>query len=276
MAASMCRLRRLQAAESDTRATGAHRVRMHCGPPRGLITWIPAAARRHVLNPLDVVRELLRKNSDIVAISTRRVHQAPLFQERLPNGVGTNVISKALEIRKSTGLSFMDGLNLALIQLGVDDEAIVANIAFQNANEERTWTPSEAILSNGFDRTPSDSPLAMHVLSSAVRLSDGSIKHLALMDFHIPASPVAQRLVRNVCRHLGRGGWLLESGRSYHYYDESILSVQNMYSFLGRGLMFAPITDRGWIAHQIVDGECCLRTSSHPSKIGTPVVVAKL
>jgi hypothetical protein len=227
------------------------------------------------LNPLDVVREVLRRNTGIVAISTRRIRPAPLFQDRLPDGTGTTVISRALEIRRSTGLSFMDGVNLALAQLGVDDATIVANIAFQNANDKPSWTPTEAILSDGFIDAQPDSSSEMHVLSSGVRLSDGSIGHLPLMDFHISAAPAAQRLVAHICRQLMPAGWLLESGRSYHYYGDAILSVQQMYSFLGRGLMFSPITDRAWIAHQIVDGECCLRTGSHPSKVGTPFVVAK-
>ena len=166
----------------------------------------------------------------------------------------------------------MDGFNLALIEAGISDEDVVKKILFQNRNEVISWTSAATVMADGFQDRP-ESATDFHVVSSEVRLNDGSSGHLAMLDFHVPASPSALAQAVQIGRAIGSAGWILESGHSYHYYGKSLLAPRELVEFLGRALMFAPITDRGWIAHQLVAGACSLRTGAHPSKVGVPVVV---
>jgi hypothetical protein len=207
------------------------------------------------------------------AFSTRSIRTPALFQARLPTDHDAALVSAALDIKAQNGLPFMDAINLALIRGARYDDAILHNIAFQNHAESSTWHP----ISHSSSLSPvftDDDQAAMTALASEVRLRSGDTRHLAMLDFQVPASDEVLDLVRSAAFCIGGPGWVLASGRSYHYYGRELLTFSEMCAFLGRGLLFAPITDRAWVAHQLVDGACCLRIGGHPTKAGTPTVVA--
>ncbi len=69
------------------------------------------------------------------------------------------------------------------------------------------------------------------------------------------------------------GGFLLQSGESYHFYGKGLLDDRALVRFLGQALLLAPVIDRAWIAHQLIEGASALRISKKPSGSGEPVVV---
>jgi hypothetical protein len=102
-------------------------------------------------------------------------------------------------------------------------------------------------------------------------------RHLQMLDFRLPVEPAGQRLVEAAVEAMGLHGWLLSSGRSYHFLgDRTLTSLQALMDFLGRALLFAPIVDGRWVAHQMIEGQCALRVSSGNTQQIVPAVVAQV
>jgi hypothetical protein len=72
-------------------------------------------------------------------------------------------------------------------------------------------------------------------------------------------------------------GWILNSGKSYHFIGGSLIDEKSMSRFLSTALLYVPFTDKNWIAHQIFEGASALRLFDNPrTGNGTPVVVKRL
>lgn len=55
-----------------------------------------------------------------------------------------------------------------------------------------------------------------------------------------------------------------------------ILTQPEFEKFLGTALLLAPIVDRAYIAHQLIEGRCALRLTPGGGKSQVPTVVAVL
>jgi hypothetical protein len=111
---------------------------------------------------------------------------------------------------------------------------------------------------------------------SKVSLGGGETGHIPMMDFMAPPSSKNQEVLTRLLRELHYGrGWLLESGRSYHYYGDQILTAEEWKVFLGKCLLMSGYVDDRYIGHQLVDGHCVLRLSAGKLKVSLPRVVAE-
>jgi hypothetical protein len=117
-------------------------------------------------------------------------------------------------------------------------------------------------------------PRHMLALSSAIEMRGGARKHIPMLDFGIQSSSSALRVVLAVIGQLGLDGAVLNSGSSFHFYGNKLLSDDELTRFLGRALLYSPIVDRRWIAHQLIEGGCALRISRSTSSGLVPRVVA--
>ena len=114
----------------------------------------------------------------------------------------------------------------------------------------------------------------MLVLNSRVALEGGESKHIPMLDFHFPVSRANEEVALFIIRNLDvMGGYLLDSGKSYHFYGKSLLTDDELPVFLGRALQFCPIIDRAWVAHQLIERSCGLRISQKPDGGQVPVLV---
>ncbi len=112
---------------------------------------------------------------------------------------------------------------------------------------------------------------------SKVGLVSGESAHIPMMDFMCAPSTTNLEVLVHLLRDLRQGrGFLLESGRSYHYYAFQLLTEEEWSIFLGKCLLMSSYTDDRYIGHQLVDGHCVLRLSSGKSKASVPTVVAEL
>jgi hypothetical protein len=114
-----------------------------------------------------------------------------------------------------------------------------------------------------------------HVLtiSSEVTLNDLTLAHVPMLDFRISPSQEGLSVVSAVLDELGIGGIVLNSGRSYHFYGQALLPAEQLRCFLGKALLFTPIIDYRWIAHQLIEGACALRISPGTSGQDIPRAV---
>ena len=115
-------------------------------------------------------------------------------------------------------------------------------------------------------------PVGHHLsFSSKIELGEGETKQLPLLDFHCPESIENDRLVSEVCKQLYQDRILVfSSGESYHGFGLNLLDQHGSLEFLTHSLLFAPIVDARYIAHQLLEGACALRLNNSTEKPNRP------
>src|SRR5262249_21914021 len=97
---------------------------------------------------------------------------------------------------------------------------------------------------------------------SRVEVKTGELRHIPMIDFHCPATGDNNELVLAAIDTLEVGpGFLIESGKSYHFLGLELLSENALPQFLGKLLLLSPTIDRAWVAHQLIESACALRVS---------------
>lgn len=113
--------------------------------------------------------------------------------------------------------------------------------------------------------------------SRCISADAGWERHLQMLDFRLPVEPASQRVIEATLRTMGLQGWLLSSGRSYHFLGAQVMSSpQSLMAFLGRAMLYAPIVDGRWVAHQMIEGQCALRISSGNADQIVPILIAQV
>jgi hypothetical protein len=175
--------------------------------------------------------------------------------------------------------SFWDAVILSCFGSGVAARSILEKALFHNSPPSRIVSVRKSDWShkhlNHIMREVEAGQIL--VVSSRVALSDGSYSHVPMIDFHCPVSPANQEMSTQVASllHPG-GGYLLDSGKSYHFYGKSLVAEPELSASLGRSLLLSPIIDRAWVAHQLIEGACGLRISPKPESETIPTVIAEL
>jgi hypothetical protein len=229
-------------------------------------------------NTLEVIQTIVAANPLIDALFIHRFLAPPPFDKRLHElPQAKPLFDEALRIRQLWGVPFPDALNVALLHTQAYSPEIVRAVAYHHdmGLPHRVSRDEVVTLSGQGDASPSNQLIA---LSSRVGMVGRPDLHLQLLDFHIQPSAEASRLALAVLVAIkAQRGWLLDSGRSYHFISEALVDSVALQSFLARAMLFAPITDRNWIAHQLIEGRAALRIFGNPrTGAGQPVVVARV
>src|SRR5260370_6250668 len=94
-------------------------------------------------------------------------------------------------------------------------------------------------------------------IASDVRLRGGTMGHIPMMDFMCPPSYENQQALSGLLRELNHGrGFLLASGRTYHYYGLQILDNSQWHVFLGKRRRVSGFGDDRESGHQVGVGHC--------------------
>jgi len=156
-------------------------------------------------------------------------------------------------------------------------DAAAEHVSFRGRERILPWASA---VSGELGRLCSEftTPLGSNLtLLSEVICDDGSSRHLPMIDFHASASIPNLVIVEAVAKKLfPRGAILLESGESYHAYGKELLSEKEFRHFLGSAMLFVPIVDRAYVAHQCIEGRCALRLTQGGGKSRVPKVVRVL
>ena len=223
---------------------------------------------------------LLLRRPEIIELALFTPAPVPPAQERIPaNPERQRIIDSGLETRQRCGLPFWDAVLLSTFGQGRVGFPIIEKALFHNPPTGDMLTVrssdwSEAYL-NSIMRNVT--PGRSLVLSSLAKLNTGESRHIPFVDFHCPSSALNEDLCSHASSLLDPGGgYLLESGRSYHFYGKSLLTASELPSFLGRALLLSPVVDRAWVAHQLIEGACGLRISEKFANGKAPIVVRDL
>lgn len=208
------------------------------------------------MNSFEVLRSILELNKNIKRLKFIRFEDYELIQDRIDTtGELSTIFKKALEIRATTGFPFWDCFNVSLFNSPLNDFEFLSEVKFHNSASKEIDIESNKVIS-WEDNFLVEEYLT---LNSKVKLDRDFDAHIPLLDFHIPPSVSNQLLCENVIKHLKLSGYLLDSGKSYHFYGSEICTQKELLGILAKALLFSPILDKAWIAHQLIEESCCLR-----------------
>ncbi|WP_285790631.1 hypothetical protein [Micromonospora sp. NBRC 101691] len=191
------------------------------------------------------------------------------------------VIQASLRLRSDHGVPFWDAMMLNSLSQPEDVRSILLDACGLHQ------PMSAAVAQHRISVTDLDSPTlrsilttakegSISVFSSRLVMPDGTENHLPLLDFRLPVSATSSAIIEDVVRRLELQGIVLESGNSYHFYGRRLLSPKELRELLGRAILYAPIVDYRWIAHQLVEGACALRISRGKSFSYSPRVLLEV
>lgn len=218
-------------------------------------------------NITDALASMLSVIGDVKTITVAEISAAPRMQSRLARPRAAEALLDIVDKeRASNNLPFWDAVLLALSyeSPSVRDDVLTAALFHQRTAEtpNRESLPVDPSLSRMLAaRAAQIRTGRILVASSLVELTSGTRWHVPMLDFRVPPTPANQIFVCELVRHLGLGGWILESGRSYHFYGATLVDTEQFRAFLGRALLFQPVVDARWVAHQLVEGAAALRIS---------------
>ena len=230
---------------------------------------------------LNLLEELAGDLPAGAAMSFATVDFAPLIEARGRLAPAEDVaVATGLHLRETLRLPFWEGVLLAAStgECTAGGGLLDAAAFHQAIGSRRTWLPVREVEVARLDVMCAEAQQGgrMLAVTSAVRLPDGAIQHLPMMDFHLAYSSPATALLTKLVARWGVPGALLRSGKSYHFYGRTLFDETALTRFLGRALLYTPIVDRAWIAHQLLEQSCALRISARPEYGGPPTILARL
>ena len=210
---------------------------------------------------IDLLKDILSKNTGIESLCFYEFGKYELVQNRI-NLIAPldNVFLKAMEMRNLYKLPFWDSFNVSLFEQEIVDFEFLKEINFQNKPKKSIKYTRDNFIKNEikFENYTG--------LSSSVN-NENSNLHIPLLDFHIPPSIQNQKLCSKLINHLKIKGYLLNSGKSYHFIGNEIIDFESLQNILFNALLFSPIIDKSWVAHQLIQKYCCLRVSKKYARL---------
>lgn len=223
-----------------------------------------------------VVEEIVSSNKQISAVILSKYTPPPLLQDRVKlNEVEKKFISDSMIIRNKYNLPFWNSIMLNSFGKDASAQKILKEALFHKTNHGGDIIISRKEIDNGKIDTISQSTDDNFWLSvtSEVKIQSESM-HLPLLDFHCPKCNSNDSIVIEVSKLLFPDGFIvLGSEKSYHCYGLILVSEQKLLDILAKALLFNPIIDGAYIAHQILERRCCLRISKGGKQKKQPIAI---
>jgi hypothetical protein len=228
---------------------------------------------------MDLLVHLVGIHPEISALKLFRTEYLPSIQEELDlSELERLLIGRALQRREELGLPFWDAVFVELNLATGDVPAFLKRVCRHNQQDARSIVISRDQCTQEYlaGLAASLQPSEILAISSEVRLRSGLGLHIPMVDFHGAESEGMLNVIRRVLQEVGLTGFILRSGRSYHFYGRILVTLDEMLDVLGKMLLFGPIVDGGWIAHQIIERACGLRLSLGKHYKELPTVVGEV
>jgi hypothetical protein len=233
---------------------------------------------------LDAVTAIQRLVGSVPAISSIRVFKyepPPAAQLRVERTEAEKqLFNKALDLRKIYQLPFWDSLLVSCFSSEeVPHSILIAARLHVSHRASDIEVPRADVLDGVLQRFVAElKPETSLAVVSAVQTQKGTTEHIPLVDFHIPCSDVNQNIVSSILSWLLPDGYiLLRSGRSYHAWGTKTLPDSDYPAFLAKAMLYSPIIDRAYLAHQLIEGRSALRISSgYPDKPAPSVISSSI
>ncbi len=175
-------------------------------------------------------------------------------------GLTSALFDKAMYLRSTAGLPFWDSLMLSTFHSEITsfDDDIFREALRHSENEFARFVLSLDLASFKKDLEESDDNLAV---SSLVKYESSAKMHICMLDLSIPFSKANTLVVQKMLNKLKLHGYLLSSGKSYHFYGIDLMEESEYFEFLLKMILFSPIIDKNWIVHQLLRKQAFLRVT---------------
>lgn len=230
------------------------------------------------LETCDIIEAVVQADARIAELTAHKFSAPPDFVDRfLPTRRDLELVNLAMSARAAFGVSFPEAASAAVLSIPPPSKGYFSAVAYHHELGAGLPVSRAEVLAGGLRALQPDSRLGVYTgISSLVKMADASCPlHLPMLDFHVPCSPEALELVLEVLHQISPcHGWVLNSGKSYHFVGQEVVSSSALMRFLAKAVLFAPVTDRNWIAHQICEQHCTLRLFDNPRTGAGPPKVA--
>ena len=174
------------------------------------------------------------------------------------------IISDTLDRKKKTNIPFWElFLSQLMREHNLNDEMLDA-VMFHNGYGKLHSELSLAQIKNGYFKKLLNEKKENRILSigSRVTLLDGSQAHIPMIDFCCSVGKKEVTIVNAICQRIFDCRFtIFISGNSFHAYGDLLQSAEDRIKFLANSLLFSPITDKNYIAHQLLQEFSTLRIS---------------
>jgi hypothetical protein len=228
----------------------------------------------------EIVEGIFRENEMLEAACYFEYQHPPLLQDRVKLTKDEELIlDQAVALRASSRLPFWEALMLSCFDEPLEYSRLLEEAAYHQPTQDTYRNISRKdVLEGALSLMVKSMPLGNHLsLASKVTVAGDGDRQLPLLDFHCPESELNDGLVKNVCAELLPSDVLiLSSGESYHVIFLTLLTDVEFRKFLVQSLLFAPVVDARYVAHQLLEGACALRLSTSHHKPSAPKLKAIL
>lgn len=213
------------------------------------------------MNTIDVIKQIFENNPEIKRfrlVAYEKQKDLASDYADVWTSSDANIYNSALKLRATYEIPFWNAIMISTINRAAN-ESLPLN-CLKGSCRHHKIKEFKVIADDSIDKIKeilgSESRIG---INSKVSVGKRKILHIPMLDFHISQSEKNTRTVEEVCKILGLNGYILNSGKSYHFIGKKLFDKNEMINFLGRALTFTPIVDMTWIAHQLQDQSCTLR-----------------
>lgn len=201
------------------------------------------------MNTFDVIDDLIKKYPEIKFLHITHFKEVKDFKSDLMKVWDENIetmFSKAMDIRMEHGVPFTSSLMLQNINNPNWSKHCLSTVSHHADIEYHKYPPDIHKIREELD-VENDT----WSICSYVELSRGVIRHIPMLDFRIGVNDTNTQIVEEVCHLINQTGYILNSGKSYHFIGDTLINSSERCEMLGKSLLLNPIIDDRWVAHQL-------------------------
>ena len=221
------------------------------------------------MNTLGVLGKILELNAGIEKLNFVELKGSGIIQDSMETNAGEKMqIELAMDIRSRYHFTFWDCLCSTFINNEGYSKRLLDCVYHHNHNDEVISIPREQYsqIDQLLDREKK------YAILSRVLFMDKKVYHLPMIDFHCDSTEKNVQLAEDLIEILEIGaGYLLDSGESFHFIGTQLINEMEFGPYLGKLIMYSPIIDKSWIAHQLIEGSCALRVTQKKEVLPTVI-----
>jgi hypothetical protein len=209
----------------------------------------------------------LLRRAGVEEVEIHVLDRRPSFRGAEVSDRARGVTAVAREEHLRRGFGFWEYVVSRSISLPAPERRPLLQAALRHNSDDviaTTMTSSqlaEALASERFSALPARTLVS---LCSRVPAARGQIGdwHLPMLDLGAHVDATGRSAVLDALNALRLSGDVWESGKSFHFIGDQVLSDAETWRVLGRAQLLSPIVDSRWVSHQMIDGACSLRIST--------------
>lgn len=220
------------------------------------------------MNSCDALIDVLKENPKICSVRFFSFLTSTKLQDRynIEESDFSSLIDEAIKLKKKMDVRFWHALLSLFSTTTKVDEGLMSHALYHQANSNYQYI--NAIDAFNFCMLE---PECASALNSKVIMSNGSTRHIPLLDFKVKSQESNLGVVVAAVKAMRLRGYILDSGKSYHFIGLDLVSESELLDLLARFCLLAPISDSAWASHQIIERSASLRIS--PRNGVRPLVV---